>query len=118
MVCMLGFYIFDINDVETIKKQIQYKYSKKERIGNHPYTQAVGKWNEKIDFDAVLYYDKASAFIFQKMAEQKIPVWFVMLSGEALEVTIDDITIKRSYFDQGGQPLKQEVSFVLEAYYD
>lgn len=119
MVAMLGDYIFDIKEVESVKKEISFHYARKERLQNHPSTQSVGRWSESFSFEAVIYNKSGlSAAVFEEMAMQKTPVWFVMLSGEALEVTIDDIEITRSYFDASGQPVKQEVSFKLEAYYE
>jgi len=119
MVCMLGYYIFDIIDVESVKKQISFNYARKERLQNHPSTQSVGLWNESFSFDAVIYNKGGlSVTVFEDMARMKEPVWFVVPSGEALEVTINDLEINRSYFDSAGNPVKQEVTFKLEAYYE
>jgi len=119
MVCMLGYCIFDITDVESVKKQVSFGYVRKDRLQNHQSTQSVGLWNESFSFDAVIYNeDGLNTMVFEDMARAKEPVWFVMPSGEALEVTINDIDITRSYFDGGGRPVKQEISFKLEAYYE
>ncbi len=118
MLCMLGLYFFDIVEVESIRRDIKYPYARSDRIGNHQYTQAVGKWSENISFDAVLYHNVGFAVPFFKSgAEEKKPMWFIMLSGEAVEVTIEEMSINRSYFNSAGLPVKMEISFKLEVYY-
>lgn len=118
MVCMLGYYLFEITDVESVKKHITYGYARHNRLQNHPHTQSVGRYEERFSFTATLYHKHGvSARIFEAMARLKTPVWFVMPSGEACEVVIKEITIDRSFFDGSGQPLRQEVTFELEVYY-
>jgi len=123
MVCMFdnGYdqYIFEIVDVESVQKQMKFNYARSARIGNNPFTQAVGAWEENISFTATLYYDQFfTVTFFEEMAKQKTPIWFVMLSGEALEVTVDQLSTTKTWFDFSGNPIKQEIVFTLEAYYE
>lgn len=119
MVCLLGAYIFTLTDVESIEKVKKFGFAISSRLGNHQFTQSVGKWDDSVEFDAVFFYESSmNILLIEKMAESKKPTWFVMPSGEAMEVTIDEIKITRSYFDGGGQPIKQEIHFRLEAYHD
>jgi len=119
MVCLLGAYIFTLTDIESVEKQIKFNYARSSRLGNHQFTQAVGEYDETIEFDALFYYKSSvHTLFFEEVAKLKTPVWFVMPSGEAMEVTIDEIKIVRSWFDGVGKPVKQEIHFKLEAYHD
>jgi len=118
MVCLLGVYTFEITDVERVEKSMKFGYARSSRLGNHAHTQAVGRYEEQFEFTAVFFYKGLlHTLFFEEMAKLKIPLWFVMPSGEALEVVIEEMNVSRTYFDAGGQPVKQEIDFKLEGYH-
>jgi len=119
MVCMLDEYSFELRNVETTQKKLKLHYAKHERIGNHPAKFAVGKWEESFDLDATFYH-KSRSFLtqFEEIAKRKKPVWLVFPTGEALRVTIEEISITKSYFDESGSPLRQDIKLTLEGYYE
>ncbi len=119
MVCMLHVYTFEILEVGSVKKQITANFARSNRIGNHKYTQDVGAYDSTIEFTATFYYKNIILpKYFELLLKNKSPIWFVMLSGEALQVTIEELEITREWFDGGGIPVKQEVRFRLEAWHE
>lgn len=119
MVCMLHVYTFDLLEAGKVKKQLTANFARSNRIGNHKYVQDVGKHDESIEFVATFYYKSIILpKYFEELLKLKQPVWFVMLSGEALQVTIEELEITREWFDGGGIPVKQEVRFRLEAWHE
>ena len=49
----------------------------------------------------------------------KKPVWLVFSNGEAFRVVVSNMEVVKSYFGKGGStPLKQDVKFTIEVYYE
>jgi phage protein U len=116
---MLDDFEFELCDIESIQKKIEYSYAKHERIGNFPAKFAVGKWNEEFSFTAVFFL-KSQALMdsFERMASDKKPVWLIFPTGNAYQTLIKNIEITKSFFDDIGSPIKQEIALSLEVYYD
>jgi len=119
MICMLDDFEFELTDIESLTKKIEYSYAKHERIGNSPAKFAVGRWNEEFSFSAVFFLERQDLMhSFEKMAEKKIPVWLVFPFGKSYKVIVKSIEIIKSLFDDQGNPVKQEINLTLEVYYD
>lgn len=119
MICMLDNYSFELLNVEEVKKKITFGWSKHQRLSNHPKKQAVGKYEESFEIEAVFYKKKRSFLVdFEDMAKEKKPLWLVFPTGEALEVIISEVELTKSYFDDAGSPLKQVINFKMEVFYE
>lgn len=120
MICMLDSFIIDIKDMESFQKTISLPFVSQKRVANNPKHQSVEEFSEFFNFEAT-YYNKNS--FYTKAVEQRIkmkkPVWLVFSNGEAFRVVVSNMEVVKSYFGKGGStPLKQDVKFTIEVYYE
>lgn len=116
MLILIGDFNFDINDTsfEKFESDIEYRFSKSERINNFDVYQAVGKFEENITIDGTLIAKSQSQLKkFEQMAEKKEEQLLVLNDGIAKNILILGLNKKRSSFLKDGMFLKQEYSIKL-----
>lgn len=118
-VMSLGEYPFEIQDLESVQKKITPGWHKVERLGNFPGHFAKGQWEERYEFEAT-FTMRTNDYLkqFETMVTEKKPVWLTFPSGEAVEVVIVESEMTKSLFDGDGNPIRQVIKLVLEAYHE
>lgn len=119
MICMLDFFMLDIKDMESFQKTISLPFVNQKRVANNPLHQNVEAFQETFNFQATFYY-KNSFYLkpIEQILKRKKPVWLVFANGEAYKVLVTDIEIIKSYFNKRGQPIKQDIKFTIEVFYE
>jgi len=110
-------FVFEIDNTayDVLKREIEYRYNSSKRIGNFDDHQAIGKYEEKIQFDGVLIAKKQSQLDdFEKMAQEKTPKTLALPSGRAKSVIIKKLEIERSSFLKTGEFLRQNFKISLK----
>lgn len=116
MLASIDDFMFEVdkNGFDSLNRVLEFRYSNAQRIGNFDSFQAVGKYEESIDFSGTLILKKQGELNeFENMAKQKKVRLLSFANGTAKRVIIKTINLNRSNFLNNGAFLKQGFTISL-----
>ena len=116
---MIDDFLIDMKNSESVSKKLSLGYAKNSRLGNHIHHQNVGLYDESFEVEATFYNKKRSLFDdFETKIKEKNPLLLTFGDGRSYEVVIVQCEIIKSFFDDNGSPIKQEIKLSIEVYYE
>jgi len=101
MICRIGLYTFTSHKITGLSEELSINYAKIDRVGNNPYRQDVGGYDETITVTGELIKDKVDVLEYFKLqAKAKIPVRFTTINGSFL-VLITGVREGKDIFVKG-----------------
>lgn len=121
MLALIGDFKFNINDTnfEKLKRSIEFKYAKHERVGNFDSYQDIGKYEEKIELEGTLIVKSQKQLNdFEMLGRSKKPQTLVLGDGTARTIIIMNLEEDKSSFLNDGTFLQQTYKTTLQVVED
>lgn len=119
MICMIGTYMFEVKDTDSLRHEILFSWSERKRLGNHPLRQATGIWDESITIEGRLLASSVRALdSFEQMAKSKEPLRLTLGTGESFMVVAVSISKRKRDFLKEGKFITQEFSVSLKRWFE
>ena len=117
MLAKIGDFLFELNgtNVDKIKRSLSFGFATNQRLGNHNSFQAVGMWEESVEFNGTLVVKSQNQLRdFETMGKLKKEATLALGTGEVMKVVILDISRELDSFLKSGEFLKQTYKIGLQ----
>ncbi len=117
MQAKIGDFLFDLNgtNLDKLKRSLSFGYATNKRLGNHNSYQAIGAWEEKVEFNGTLIAKSIKQMSdFEVSAKLKEETTLALGSGEVMKVVILSLELERDSFLKDGAFLKQTYKIELQ----
>ena len=119
MICMIEGYMFDVKETETLSHELLFSWVERNRLGNHPLSEATGAWSENINLQGRLLAKSVRALdSFEEICKQKRPLRFTLGTGESFMVIVTALSRRKKEFLKDGKYIVHEFDISLKRWFE